>query len=156
MKDEVGQSKGFGFVCFEEPSGAKAAITNAAKAAEIDPRFTNLYVREAKTKAERDQELMLSTFNFKKSIIYFSLFVKNFPPGTTEEELKIYFESGCQGKVSKVSTIAGTQQAFVNFDNQEECKLAKEFSKKVLFKSQYKLYVEFCYPKEMRRVRNEQ
>lgn len=155
MKDEVGKSKGFGFVSFTEASGAERAITESAKAAEIDFRFTNLYVREAKSKAERDQELMLSNFNYKKSIIYFSLFVKNFPPGTTEEELKIYFESGCQGQVTKVNIITGTQQAFINFVNQDECRLAKEFAKKVLFKSQYKLFVDFCFPKEIRRIRNE-
>ena len=34
--------------------------------------------------------------------------------------------------------------------------LAKEFARNVLFKSQYALYVEYCYPKEMRSIRNEE
>jgi hypothetical protein len=50
-----------------------------------------LYVREAKKKSIRIQELQMSNFKYKKSIMFFSLFVKNFPVGTTDEELKIYF-----------------------------------------------------------------
>lgn len=34
--------------------------------------------------------------------------------------------------------------------------MAKEFARNVLFKSQYALYVEYCYPKEMRSIRNEE
>ena len=98
----------------------------------------------------------MNNFKYKKSIMFFSLFVKNFPVGTTDEELKIYFQSACQGEVSRVKVIPGTQQAFVNFEKQDQCKLAKEFARNVLFKSQYALYVEYCYPKEMRSIRNEE
>jgi hypothetical protein len=34
--------------------------------------------------------------------------------------------------------------------------MAKDFAKNVLFKSSYALYVEYCYPKEMRQIRNEE
>ena len=34
--------------------------------------------------------------------------------------------------------------------------MAKEFARNVLFKSQYALYVEYCYPREMRSIRNEE
>ena len=34
--------------------------------------------------------------------------------------------------------------------------MAKDFARNVLFKSQYALYVEYCYPKEMRSIRNEE
>ena len=98
----------------------------------------------------------MSNFKYKKSIMFFSLFVKNFPPGTTEEEIRIYFSSACNGgEVTKVTVIPGTQQAFVNFEKQDCCKAAKEFARNVLFKSQYALYAEYCYPKEMRMLRNE-
>lgn len=50
----------------------------------------------------------MSNFKYKKSIMFFSLFVKNFPIGTTEEELKIYFSSACQGEVTKVQVIPDT------------------------------------------------
>lgn len=119
-------------------------------------KLSDLYVREAKKKEHRVHELQMNNFKYKKSIMYFSLFVKNFPIGTTEEELKIYFASGCSGDVTKVQIIPGTQQAFVNFEKQDQCKLAKDFARNVLFKSQYALYVEYCYPKEMRLIRNEE
>ena len=98
----------------------------------------------------------MTNFKYKKSIMFFSLFVKNFPAGTTDDELKIYFSSACQGEVTKVGIIPGTQQAFVNFEKQDQCKMAKDFARNVLFKSQYALYVEYCYPKEMRLIRNEE
>jgi hypothetical protein len=73
-------------------------------------------VREAKKKSIRQKELEMNNFKYKKSIMFFSLFVKNFPPGTTEEELKIYFSTACQGEVTKIQIIPNTQQAFVNFE----------------------------------------
>lgn len=58
-------------------------------------RVTDLYVREAKKKSQRVNELQVNNFKYKKSIMFFSLFVKNFPIGTTAEELKIYFSTAC-------------------------------------------------------------
>ena len=170
MRDGNGDSKGFGFVCFKEPAAAERAIqhvarSEAAAAADEDEskvnqvqgiKLSDLYVVEAKKKSQRTAELLMNNFKFKKSIMFFSLFVKNFPVGTTEDELKIYFQTACQGEVSRVNIVKGTQQAFVNFEKQDQCKMAKEFARNVLFKSQYALYVEYCYPKEMRSIRNEE
>ena len=105
MRDGNGDSKGFGFVCFKEPAAAEKAIqyvarSEAAAAADEDDakvsqvqgvKVSDLYVVEAKKKSQRTAELQMSNFKFKKSIMFFSLFVKNFPVGTTEDELKIYF-----------------------------------------------------------------
>lgn len=44
----------------------------------------------------------------------------------------------------------------MNFEKQDHCKLAKEFARNALFKSSYALYAEYCYPKEMRMLRNEE
>ena len=165
MRDGTGISKGFGFVCFTEPAAAEKATqfvlrndpnaqtdkddgTNVKRVNGIS--LADLYVREAKKKQQRIHELQMNNFKYKKSIMFFSLFVKNFPPGTTDEELKIYFSTACQGEVTKVLVVPGTQQAFVNFEKQDQCKTAKEFARNVLFKGQYALYVEYCYPKEMR------
>lgn len=171
MRDGSGESKGFGFVCFKEPAAAERAVQavqkHEAAAAEdgeakdadggaLGVRLSDLYVREAKKKSVRLAELQMSNFKYKKSIMFFSLFVKNFPVGTTDEELRIYFQTACQGEVSRVNIVPGTQQAFVNFEKQDQCKMAKEFARNVLFKSQYALYVEYCYPKEMRSIRNEE
>jgi len=170
MRDGNGDSKGFGFVCFVDPASAQKAADEIMKqqmsdkdgdkigeeAKIVNSKFTNIYVREAKKKSQRQHELMMQNFKYKKSIMFFSLFVKNFPPGTTEDELKIYFSTACQGEVTKIQIIPGTQQAFVNFEKQDQCKQAKEFARNVLFKSQFALYVEYCYPKEMRLIRNEE
>lgn len=168
MRDGNGESKGFGFVCFQESAAAEKATQFMMKIEQPtdkeDENFkkvngcklTDLYVREAKKKSQRLQELQMNLFKYKKSLMFFSLFVKNFPPGTTEEELKIYFATACQGEVTKVQILPNTQQAFVNFEKQDQCKTAKEFARNVLFKSQYALYVEYCYPKEMRQIRNEE
>lgn len=172
MRDGTGESKGFGFVCFEDSAAAEKA-TNIVMRSEPDTavegaddeselkkvqgvKVTDLYVREAKKKTQREAELQMNNFKYKKSIMFFSLFVKNFPPGTTIDELKIYFSTACHGEVNRVSMVPGTQQAFVNFEKQDQCRQAKEFARNVLFKSQYALYVEYCYPKEMRSVRNEE
>ena len=171
MRDGSGESKGFGFVCFTEPAAAEKATQYVLRndpgalgdKEDVPPakqvlgiKLTDLYVREAKKKGQRQAELQMNNFKYKKSIMFFSLFVKNFPAGTTEEELRIYFSTACQGEVTKVLVVPGTQQAFVNFEKQDQCKTAKEFARNVLFKSQYALYVEYCYPKEMRQIRNEE
>ena len=176
MRDGTGASKGFGFVCFTDSSSAEKATqyvlrtehSEAADDHDHQPppddkiksvqgvRVSDLYVREAKRKPQRVAELQMNSFKYKKSIMFFSLFVKNFPPGTTVEELKIYFSTACQGEVSRVNMVKGTQQAFVNFEKQDQCRMAKDFARNVLFKSQYALYVEYCYPKEMRAIRNEE
>lgn len=97
MRDGNGDSKGFGFVCFTDSSSAEKALqaitfqkTDSEKET-ADQKFGNIYVREAKKKQQRQAELLMLNFKYKKSIMFFSLFVKNFPPGTTEDELKIYF-----------------------------------------------------------------
>ena len=90
-------------MCFTDPSAAEKATyyvqrSDAQAEDGIDPKveingikLTDLYVREAKKKSQRVAEIQMNNFKYKKSIMFFSLFVKNFPPGTTEEELKIYF-----------------------------------------------------------------
>lgn len=88
--------------------------------------------------------------------MYFSLFVKGFQIGTTAEELLAFFQEGCNGEAARIQLIEGTNQCFINFDKQDACKQAKDFAKNMLFKSQYALFVDYCYPKEMRQVRNEE
>jgi polyadenylate-binding protein len=101
MRDGTGVSKGFGFVCFEDSTSAEKATQHYQRHETKDEaadealgfKVSELYVREAKKKSQRQQEMLMSNFKYKKSIMYFSLFVKNFPLGTSEEELRIYFSS---------------------------------------------------------------
>jgi RNA recognition motif-containing protein len=107
MRDAQGQSKQFGFVCFTDGGSAEKAIQTVLRHEPIGEdaevgaktvkgcKVADLYVREAKKKTQRKHELTMTNFKYKKSIMFFSLFVKNFPIGTTEEELKIYFSSAC-------------------------------------------------------------
>ena len=130
MRDGTGESKGFGFVCFTNSSSAEKATQYVLRKEHSDAaddtdqhliddqarsvkgvKLADLYVREAKKKPQRVAELQMNNFKYKKSIMFFSLFVKNFPPGTTVEELKIYFSTACQGEVNRVNLIKGTQQA---------------------------------------------
>lgn len=101
MRDHEGKSKGFGFACFEDPASAEKAVQelNAGEPINGEPK---LYVGEAKKKTDRTQQLQINNFKYKKSIMFFSLFVKNFPAGTTEEELRIFFSSASNGEVTKV------------------------------------------------------
>ena len=146
MRDSDNKSKGFGFVYYSDPSEAERAANFHTRAGNLEHdeikikeikgvKLSDIFIGEAKTRAVRTKELEIMQFKYKKSIMYFSLFVKNFPIGTTEEELKIYFSTACQGEVTKIQIVQNTQQAFVNFEKQDQCKNAKEFAKNVLFKS---------------------
>ena len=60
MRDKEGESKGFGFVCFKDPSSAEKATQHVLRPDNPSPSdpatdkpdkaFENLYVREAKKK----------------------------------------------------------------------------------------------------------
>jgi RNA recognition motif-containing protein len=171
MRDCDEKSKGFGFVCFSDPSSAEQATTAVNSKADSQEdgdekevkevkgvKLSDLYVREAKKKNERVKEALQNNFKFKKSIMMFTLFVKNFPVGVSEQDLKAFFNQSANGQevVQKIRFIPGTQQAFINFDKQEHCKNARDFARCNLFNSQFALYAEFCYPKEMRQIKLEE
>ena len=86
----------FAFVCFESETdandkeyGIKAAM-DAVKnlhGKKIDEAHT-LYVKEALKKTDRDIEKKKEMIRYKNSKKRCNLYVKNFPPTTTAEELK--------------------------------------------------------------------
>jgi len=61
MRDANGESRCFGFVCFSDPSAAEKcimtlsskAISDGSDAKEANPKFKDVYVREAKKKSQR-------------------------------------------------------------------------------------------------------
>jgi polyadenylate-binding protein len=86
----------FAFVCFEnekDPSdkeyGVKAAMSavQSLHGMKIDDQHT-LYVKEALKKEERAIEKKKEMMRYKNSKKRCNLYVKNFPPTTTAEELK--------------------------------------------------------------------
>jgi len=46
-----------------------------------------LYVREAKSKEQRELEIAKKTYQFKKSMMYLNLLVRNVDPQASEAEL---------------------------------------------------------------------
>jgi RNA recognition motif. (a.k.a. RRM, RBD, or RNP domain) len=87
----------FAFICFNDPvdreHGPKAAF-NAVQD-EYDKKLKGqpyIYVREALKKEDREAEKRREQIRFKNSKKRCNLYVKNFPPNTTEAELRQYFE----------------------------------------------------------------
>ena len=75
---------GFGFVCFKHHDGALRALSD------LNGK-DGLYIRQALKKTQRMQEIQKLTNRYKSSMIRYNLYFKNFPPGSTEDELKVYF-----------------------------------------------------------------
>ena len=82
MKDSEGKSRGFGFVCFANWQDAKVALEHFTKLSEEIQG--GIYVSEAKSKEQRQQEVAKQTYQWKKSMMYMNLIVKNVDPSTTE------------------------------------------------------------------------
>ena len=118
MKDSDGKSKGFGFVCFQVPADAKKALDHFKKLAEEIQG--GIYVTEAKSKEQRQQEIAKQTYQWKKSMQYMNLIVKNVDPSTTEQEIKDFFSQF--GNVSSTRVISDSSVAFVSFTDRESAR----------------------------------
>jgi len=94
QKNDIGT---FAFVCFgSEQEGDReygpkcaAAAVEAMHGKVIEGK--ELYVRDAKSKQDRVKELELETLKYKSSKKRCNLYVKNFDPTTTEEDLRNLF-----------------------------------------------------------------
>ncbi|CAA7406982.1 unnamed protein product [Spirodela intermedia] len=116
--DPSGQSKGYGFVQFEQDEAAQNAISKLNGMLLNDKQvFVGPFVR----KQERD--------NSSNRTKFFNVFVKNLSESTTEEDLKIIF--GKYGNItSSVIMREGDGKSkcfgFVNFENADDAALAVE------------------------------
>jgi len=116
MRDDSGQPRGFGFVCFKDPMCAQNALAEHSEG--------GLYVREALTKEQRQIEINRMTINFKKSMQFLSLHVKGFSPvHTTPEDLHSYFSTF--GEVKNVKMTA-TGAALVSFVDRDAARRARD------------------------------
>ena len=142
MKDAEGKSRGFGFVCFknwEDALKAKEAFNKP------DGSLPKLYVSESKTKEQRQMEVAKKTYQFKKSMMYLNLIVKNVEPSTTDAELLEFFSQF--GSVANAKVLSEASIAFVSFKDRESARASKQAASEMLFKGR-SLYANYCEPKE--------
>ncbi|KAM7540236.1 hypothetical protein Aperf_G00000038214 [Anoplocephala perfoliata] len=132
MRDESGRSRRFGFVAFEEPSSAEAAVH------EMNGKLVNgkcLYVGRAMKRAERD-EYILKKFGqqpLEKGETYIgnTIYVKNLDRSINEIMLKKYFgECGTILRAWIATDGSGSSRGFgfVQFSSQSEALRAIELS----------------------------
>lgn len=140
MMNEKGESLGFGFVCFRDPDHA----LNALK--ELNGK-DGLFVCRALKRSEREAEVKRATERYKKLMLKYNLYIKNFPSDSTEEELNEFFS-----KFGEVKSVKIVRQAiasgipmedesekervfgFVSFTTIESARTAKNEAKKTKFK----------------------
>ena len=115
-----------------------------------------LYVKEALKKDERENEKKKEQFRFKNSKKRCNLYVKNFPPTTTEDELTQYFEKFGDIESVKVFPKEGEAlYAFVCYKSPDHAALAKQqvpnqpLQGKTLYVNHYEL-------KEVRKIQQEE
>ena len=156
MRDDEGKSKGFGFVCFNDPDNAETAV-NTLNGKEINGQA--LYVNRAQRKAER-QEALRQQFEKQRSermakyAAGINLYVKNLDDSIDDARLKEAF--GKFGKITsaKVMTDAnGTSKGFgfVCFTSPEEAKEAAKLNGTLL--GTKPLYVALAQRREDRRAK---
>lgn len=149
MTDDDGKSKGFGFVCFKNWQDAQKALDAFNQNSGDHDEEQKLYVGESKTKEQRQLEVAKKTYQFKKSMMYMNLIIKNVEPSTEESELKEFFAQF--GNVANVKIIPDASLAFVSFNDRESARASKQAANDSLFKGRH-LYANFCEPKEQRRL----
>ncbi|XP_062226108.1 polyadenylate-binding protein 2-like [Phragmites australis] len=110
--DEVGQSKGFGFVQYEKEEAAQTAIKS------LNGMLINdkpVYVGHFLRKQERDNSFDKTKFN--------NVFVKNLSESTTQEDLVKFF--GEYGNITSAVVMIGMDGksrcfGFINFENPDD------------------------------------
>ena len=137
LKDEKGESKGFGFVCFENPEDAEKAKNEMNGKKIFDDVEKQLYVSFALKKAERKEELMkMKEKLFKESqkmTIYAKIQDDELIKSDTIFNARIneYLKQlmGPEYKPKNIKTRFEQKNAFITMNNKEE---AKTFIKKFL------------------------
>mmetsp|Transcript_30593 Transcript_30593/g.30051 ORF Transcript_30593/g.30051 Transcript_30593/m.30051 type:complete len:124 (+) Transcript_30593:855-1226(+) len=116
---------------------------------QIDENHT-LYVKPALSKNDRQNEKVKDMIRYKNSKKRCNLYVKNFPPTTTTEELRTYFSK--YGEIESIRTFPKEGEAvyaFVCFKKPEEAQHAKNNCHNQNFNGKA-LYINFYEIKEIR------
>ena len=156
MRDEEGKSKGFGFVCYEEPEGAAAAVEKLDGYTEDEKTWV---VCRAQKKAEREAELKAKFDQERRErmekMAGANLYIKNLEDGTDDEKLRELFKefgtiTSC--RVMRDASGASRGSAFVAFSSPDEATRAvTEMNGKMV--GAKPLYVALAQRKEERRMR---
>lgn len=162
--EKEGESKGFGFVSFEEPEHAFAAaegLCGKKFPGEEEGEELELFVGKAQSKEERERELRQKFESLKMERIAkyqgVNLYVKNLDEAVTEDELRQAFSS--HGTITSVRIMQDAANVsrgfgFVCFSNPEEAtKAVTEMNGKLL--SGKPIYVALAQRKEVRRAQLE-
>ena len=152
FQNEIGQ---FGFVCFDDPNNKDKLYgpdcVNKALDSLLNRDMGNglkLYVRQALSKSQREQEKLMDTIRYKSSKKRVNLYVKNFPNNWTEEDLTNVFSDGGKREIENVRLekgATGNSYAFVCFKQPDACAAAKTalsnqtFDGKVLIINNYEI-----------------
>uniref|UniRef100_A0A1D1XFB6 Polyadenylate-binding protein 2 n=1 Tax=Anthurium amnicola TaxID=1678845 RepID=A0A1D1XFB6_9ARAE len=157
MKDELGLSKGFGFVSFELPEDAKRAI-EAMNGALFG--LKTVYVGKAQTRTERDVVLRRKfqrsneMHNCLQKIRRSNVYVKNFDVSMDDKDLRQLF-IGC-GKIISAKVMRDAKGfsrgfGFVSFSRAQEAEKAILTLNGAMFQKR-RLYVAMAQRKEDRQI----
>lgn len=123
-----------GFVCYEDKTGKNKmygteAVKKAIAALENKDMGNGLklYIKTFLNKEEREKEKFIETIRYKNSKKRCNLYVKNFPPTMTEQQLTDLFKQ--YGEIEKVRLekgFANNTYAFVCYKKPDACSLAKQ------------------------------
>lgn len=154
MRDENGNSRGFGFVSFEEHESAMKSVDEMNGK---DIGGHDLYVGRAQKKAERQAELREKFEKLKYERINrcqgINLYVKNLDDTITDEKLREEFSQFGSITSAKVMTENGRSKGFgfVCFSEPDEAtKAVSEMNNRII--SGKPLYVALAQRKEERRM----
>jgi len=155
-KNDKGDNKGFGFVAFEQPEEAEAAVKGLND--HEMPSGKKLYVGRAQKKAERQSELKRKYEQLKLERLQryqgVNLYVKNLDDNVDDEKLKVEFEKFGGITSAKVMTDENNRSkgfGFVCFSSPEEAtKAVTEMNGKIM--GSKPLYVALAQRKEDRKA----